>query len=139
MAKMFRYREPPGKPFKHRREKGCDWCRYGDRPSNILGICESCVHTYKLALCSVRWRNARLAFLSLPGNQICHPCRDRDIITPAEEVHHLHPWRFFPDLFWEMEFWQPICSTCHKVETVEHHGAFGRPITLLPAPPPEKE
>lgn len=134
--KQFKYPVARGTPLTYRMKNNCLWCRYGERPDiKGPGICEACVHRHKNMLCSTKWKRARIAFLGIVENAICQRCKAKGYIEPSSEINHIHPWRWFPDLFWESRYWEGICRTCHQIETNEHHGGAGNPVNLATHPP----
>lgn len=101
------------------------------------GICSSCVRYFKVELCSARWIKARrVHLLTYP---YCIHCMASELnisvdetrrlsleevaefnkshLMPATVLDHIFPWRYFPDLFWNQEYWQGLCEPCHRIKT----------------------
>lgn len=61
---------------------------------------------------SVRWRKARLRFLT--ANPLCVYCEQQGNDAPATVVDHIKEHHGDHDLFWDEENWQPLCASCHS-------------------------
>ncbi|RWL45264.1 MAG: HNH endonuclease [Mesorhizobium sp.] len=73
-------------------------------------------HLYKTA----RWR--KLREWKLAQDPLCEWCLETETIEPATEVHHLHPHKGNPDLFWSGPF-VATCKSCHASRgQLEDHG-----------------
>ena len=59
-----------------------------------------------------RWRKARAYFLA--AHPLCVMCEREGFITAASVVDHITPHKGNPDLFWDRENWQPLCSAHHN-------------------------
>lgn len=87
------------------------------------------LHLYKTA----RWRRLRDVQLSL--FPLCEWCLEREEVTAANEVHHVHPHKGDLDLFWNGPF-VSTCKSCHSSrgqledhgKTVVVYGADGWPM-----------
>lgn len=61
---------------------------------------------------TTKWKNISKEFLKV--NNTCCRCGDR-----ATVVDHIIPHRGNEDLFWDMNNYQPLCSKCHQLKTLE--------------------
>ena len=69
-----------------------------------------------------QWRNFRLWYLSLPGNETCRRCAERGIDTPSRQVHHIKDLATHPELKYELSNLEPLCDSCHSKETKGRSG-----------------
>lgn len=97
------------------RPSGCEWCLNGERPVN--GLCPACVFQFRRMLQSSRWIRYRLAYLS--EHPYCEQCLKMNVRHIAEDIDHVRPWRFFPDLFWQPENHMALNHVCHSRKTNE--------------------
>lgn len=69
---------------------------------------------------SAMWRELRIAKLN--NNPLCEVCESNNIITPANQVHHItSPFQFadcelIGAYFFDYQNLQSICATCHGRE-----------------------
>lgn len=61
---------------------------------------------------SVRWKEISRDYLK--ANELCCRCGNR-----ATVVDHIIPHRGNESLFWDSNNWQPLCSKCHQLKTLE--------------------
>ena len=115
----YRHAKPPGRRFENIKQ-GCSWCERGEDPAPGQEICQGCVVKFKVKLTSYRWRQARAAFLTIPGNAYCACGCER----LAEVIDHEQPWRFFPSLFWDNKNWRPLTQDCNKRKGVEDNRKY---------------
>lgn len=64
------------------------------------------LHLYKTA----RWQRLREA--QLVAHPLCEWCLEQDIVTEANEVHHVVAHKGDTDLFWSGPF-VSTCKSCH--------------------------
>lgn len=71
---------------------------------------------------SVRWRKARNAFLA--NNPLCVMCESRGLTVAGTVVDHKIPHKGSYELFWSVDNWQSLCSSCHSAVKAmqERHG-----------------
>jgi len=56
----------------------------------------------------------------MAASPLCEDCLERDISTPAEEVHHIQPIESAPDfetmkiLAYDIKNLKSLCRNCHK-------------------------
>ena len=60
------------------------------------------------------WRNCRRAFLSDPDNALCAHCKERGVIRPAVDVHHVKGRIEHPELAYDHSNMQGLCHACHS-------------------------
>lgn len=99
---------------KMNRPSGCNWCLNGERP-DASGLCPTCVFNFRKLLQSSRWIRYRLAYLS--EHPYCEQCLTIEVRHIAEDIDHIKPWRFFPDLFWESTNHMAMNHACHSRKT----------------------
>lgn len=86
---------------------------------------------------SKKWARLRKAFLSNPETMFCVDCKND---TPAFDLDHKYPWRYFPDLFWDMEHITGRCHSHHSMKTYrEDGGIYGLPQKLFGSDIPEPD
>lgn len=61
---------------------------------------------------STRWR--RVAKLHLDSFPLCNPCLLSNKETAATIVHHRIPHHGNPELFWDGDNLESVCSSCHS-------------------------
>lgn len=123
------------------KSKGCSWCQEGEPPkhiteetnitingTNILRyvgneICVRCVNQFKRDLQGKRWKRLRLAILA--EQPYCTDCQYRQLLIKATILDHIIPWRFRPDLFWQGENLQPLCTDCHNAKSMAERQSQG--------------
>lgn len=71
-----------------------------------------------------RWRKARRIYLA--KNPLCVKCMETEKLTPAAVVDHIIPHKGNPELFWDTDNWQSLCTLHHNIKTVMEDGGFGR-------------
>jgi len=86
------------------------------------------------------WRKASQAYRK--ANPVCVYCRDKGLVSPAQEVDHIKPHKGIQELFWDESNWQSLCKPCHSRKTAGEcsfagggcsiSGAF-HALTALPA------
>ena len=54
-------------------------------------------------------------------NPVCKPCYDAGFVTQADEVDHIIPIDWDPDLAWERSNFQAICRECHEKKTAKEN------------------
>lgn len=59
----------------------------------------------------VRWRKARLAYLS--EHPLCVYCEREGRVQAAEVVDHIKPHKGEMELFWDQDNWQSLCKPHH--------------------------
>lgn len=47
---------------------------------------------------------------------MCVRCKERGMIEPATEVHHIQPRHVRPDLAFAPDNLMPLCKACHEAE-----------------------
>ena len=105
-------------PDRGNAETSCSWCREGLVPHpSTGGICGQCVHRFRRLLQSTRWAKARRAYLAEHTFCVCPECQAAATLQPATDIDHIIPWRLRPDLFWDMENWQPLTHAHHSRKT----------------------
>ncbi len=67
--------------------------------------------------CSKEWRALRELLLS--QKPLCVKCLSNGVITPAEEIDHILPLRFYPDERFNSQNLQPLCKPCHSEKTYQ--------------------
>jgi 5-methylcytosine-specific restriction endonuclease McrA len=72
-----------------------------------------------------RWQKASKIFLA--NNPLCVYCQRDGRITAATTVDHCIPHRGDPDLFWDQDNWQSLCTKCHnsRKQSEERRGGGG--------------
>lgn len=71
------------------------------------------------------WQQAREVFLR--ANPLCIECEIYGHPSEATNVDHGIPHKGKDDpLFWQDEFWRPLCAHHHSEKTVRSDGGFGR-------------
>jgi len=60
---------------------------------------------------SGRWKRVRA--LKLAQDPLCEDCRERGVVRPAAQVHHLEPVVRRPELAFVMENLRSLCVPCH--------------------------
>ena len=70
-----------------------------------------------------RWNRARTAYLH--ENPLCVACMKEGRTEPATTVDHIKPHKGDSELFWDVNNWQPLCTTCHNQKTAREDGGFG--------------
>lgn len=65
-------------------------------------------HLYR----TTKWIKASRDFLK--ANSVCCRCGSQ-----ATVVDHIIPHRGDESLFWDESNWQPLCSKCHRIKTLE--------------------
>lgn len=103
-----------GRTLQPRLSSGCGWCEKGIRPGHT-GLCDVCVLQFKRLLCSTRWQ--KLCRSILTSSPYCKPCQLLGRHHAAENVDHIYPWRYFPDLFWVLDNLQGMSQSCHSIKT----------------------
>lgn len=68
---------------------------------------------------SQAWRQAREARLAA-DNYLCQRCLRRNILAPAEMVHHIKPLKQYPEYALDIDNLTSLCNACH--EKVEQRG-----------------
>ena len=62
-----------------------------------------------------RWQRLRNKVLKQYNHLCSNPFKlHNDIITPAEEVHHILPAEAYPQYFFDINNLLPLCTECHK-------------------------
>lgn len=64
-----------------------------------------------------KWQKASKVFLS--HNPLCRHCEKEDKIVLATVVDHVIPHKGDMKLFWDIENWQSLCSSCHNRKTAK--------------------
>ena len=64
-----------------------------------------------------RWRNASKRFLI--EHPLCAACEAQGRVTAAAVVDHIEPHRGDPELFWDPDNWQGLCTPCHNRKTAQ--------------------
>ena len=59
-----------------------------------------------------KWRVLSESFRHL--NPLCHDCYDKDIATPADEVHHIIPISEDPSRRLDITNLVSLCQACHR-------------------------
>lgn len=62
-----------------------------------------------------RWQRLRKSML-VGQCHMCVRCKERGMIEPATEVHHVVPRHVRPDLAFEPDNLMPLCKACHEAE-----------------------
>jgi 5-methylcytosine-specific restriction protein A len=76
-----------------------------------------------------RWTKARKLFLD--DNPLCNFCNHIGRIEAATVVDHIIPHKGDYDLFWNVNNWQALCTTCHaSVKQRQENGLDIRPVGL---------
>ena len=65
------------------------------------------------------WRKARLSYLA--DHPFCVECKKKDLLVPATVVDHIQDHKGNPILFWNVDNWCSLCSTCHNRKTVREN------------------
>lgn len=61
------------------------------------------------------WKMARIEALTR-DNHLCQRCFEKQILTKADTVHHIHPIDTHPNLALELSNLQSLCAACHNSE-----------------------
>lgn len=95
----------------------CFHCTSSLPPENRqTPICPNCVLTFRRILTSYKWRETvRRSYFS--NHPFCIHCPPH-LFTPATDIDHIKPWRYYPELFWDEKNWQPLCHSCHSKKTI---------------------
>jgi 5-methylcytosine-specific restriction protein A len=64
-----------------------------------------------------RWATVRLSFLR--DNPLCVDCLANDIVTAAQDVHHIVKAKVAPELRLETTNLMALCSSCHRTRTAK--------------------
>jgi len=96
---------------------------------------------YRHLYLTPRWKKLRKRVFARDGWQ-CVYCRDKGIVTPAQECDHRVPLIRAPELFWEENNLDSVCTECHLKKTADERReqtnekkrvpfdiATGRPVT----------
>jgi 5-methylcytosine-specific restriction protein A len=67
---------------------------------------------------SVAWRRLRAAFLA--EHPLCHDCRERGRLVPANEVHHINDRIAYPMLALQWNNLMSLCKVCHSRRGCRH-------------------
>jgi 5-methylcytosine-specific restriction protein A len=59
-----------------------------------------------------RWEKARRAYLK--ANPLCVKCLEQGRTTAAKVVDHIVPHKGDDGLFWDVDNWQALCTSCHS-------------------------
>jgi 5-methylcytosine-specific restriction enzyme A len=70
-----------------------------------------------------RWRKYRESFLQ--EHPLCKTCGDSGILEASTVVDHIIPHQGDPDLFWNPDNHQALCTSCHSRKTAKEDGGFG--------------
>lgn len=62
-----------------------------------------------------RWQKESKRFLV--DNPLCEDCKEKGILEPATEVHHIIRHNGDYELFWDRTNWKAICKVCHSIRT----------------------
>jgi 5-methylcytosine-specific restriction protein A len=69
------------------------------------------------------WRRAVQAWLQEdPSRVLCVDCRKEGRVTIGTETDHRIPHRGDPDLFWNRNNWQRLCTMHHSAKTAREVG-----------------
>ena len=72
---------------------------------------------YVSARDKLRFRPAEWAKVSrhyLANNVFCAACEQEGRKKPAQVVHHVRPWFWYPELRWRPENWNALCRSHHN-------------------------
>lgn len=69
-----------------------------------------------------KWRRARAYYLS--QHPLCVWCGKIALV-----VDHITPHKGDMSLFWDINNWQSLCTSCHGRKTVLNDGGFGNKMT----------
>jgi hypothetical protein len=78
-----------------------------------------------------RWRKAREVFLA--KNPFCADpfgIHGKSLV-PATQVDHKIPHRGNPEIFWDVNNWQPLCAVCHSRKTMMHDAVVPKPQAIV--------
>lgn len=62
----------------------------------------------------------RLKTYKLTINPLCERCKKKDLIVPAEEVHHIEEISKAPELALEITNLESLCKKCHSKESYKY-------------------
>lgn|SRR5574344_86512 len=88
---------------------------------------------YKKLICSSRWKQIRRTFLS--AHPLCQRCEAEGMVTPAREVHHIHPveceitFREKEIAAYDLNNLMALCHDCH-VKTHIEMGRCGKEMNI---------
>lgn len=77
-----------------------------------------------------RWERARQAFLDEGDHRLCAHCKARGLVAASSLVDHIVPHRGDEVLFWLVENWQPLDTTCHQTKGLRESGLIPCPHEL---------
>jgi 5-methylcytosine-specific restriction enzyme A len=72
---------------------------------------------------SSTWRLARKRVLTR-DHYLCQRCLQKDVLTPAEIVHHIHHLQDHPEQALDESNLQSVCARCHN----QLHPEKGKPM-----------
>lgn len=62
-----------------------------------------------------KWEVARSHYLQ--HNPLCEDCLKYGRYTQATDVHHTLKAKDNPTLFYDDQYWMPLCHSCHSIRT----------------------
>jgi 5-methylcytosine-specific restriction enzyme A len=66
---------------------------------------------------NIEWRTSRETFLMV--NPLCVQCKTAGRTEGATVVDHITPHRGDTVLFWDIDNWQALCTSCHNSKTAK--------------------
>jgi 5-methylcytosine-specific restriction protein A len=69
-----------------------------------------------------RWDRYAKAFKR--RNPLCRACAAAGRVTATSVVNHIKPARWFPELFWDPNNHEPLCTDCHAIATTEEQKLY---------------
>jgi 5-methylcytosine-specific restriction endonuclease McrA len=66
---------------------------------------------------STAWMKLRRYKLNV--DPLCQECKQRSLVVPATEVHHVKERREYPDLELDYDNLQSLCRDCHAAKRIK--------------------
>lgn len=88
---------------------------------------------------SVRWRKLAAAILRRDPLCRCIWCHDAGLLTPATEVHHIHPLATHPELAYHPAYLAGVASPCHHRITAMEAAGKDATACIVPLSQPKPE